>query len=77
MSQLDKQNTGYVNEKNFITNIYASCSDYQLKQLLRFELIPNEVLDEANMQASLAGSMINMRNDKVKSQMYIHSWLNN
>ena len=65
MAQLDSKNTGYINEAQFVKNIKRIYSENQLRQCLRVDLIPNEVLDEANMQPSLAGSRINMRNDRV------------
>ena len=65
MAQLDSKNTGYINEAQFAKNIKRIYSENQLRQFLRVDLIPNEVLDEANMQPSLAGSRINMRNDRV------------
>lgn len=65
MAQLDSKNTGYINEAQFVKNIKRIYSENQLRQFLRVDLIPNEVLDEANMQPSLAGSRINMRNDRV------------
>lgn len=65
MAQLDSKNTGYINEAQFVKNIKRMYSENQLRQFLRVDLIPNEVLDEANMQPSLAGSRINMRNDRV------------
>ena len=65
MSQLDKNNTGFINENQFVANIKREFRPTELKELLNFDLIPVEVLDEVNMQPSLAGSRINLRNDSV------------
>jgi len=65
MSQLDKNNTGFINENQFVANVKREFRPTELKELLNFDLIPVEVLDEVNMQPSLAGSRINLRNDNV------------
>jgi hypothetical protein len=67
MSQLDKNNTGFINENQFVANVKREFRPTELKELLNFDLIPVEVLDEVNMQPSLAGSRINLRNDNVSN----------
>lgn len=66
MKQLDTKKTGSINETQFVTNIIRNYSDNQISEMLKFDLIPNEVLDDANMQPSLSGSQMNMRNDRVE-----------
>lgn len=70
MRQLDTKNTGRINETQFISNIVRNYSDVELSKILKYDLIPNEVLDEANMQPSLAGSQMNMRNERVYFFIY-------
>jgi len=65
MSHLDLNNTGRITENQFVGAIRRKYSDKSLNDMLRFDLIPLEVLDEANMQPSLSGSMVNLNNDKV------------
>jgi hypothetical protein len=65
MSQLDRNNTGKVTENQFVNSIKKEFKVSELRDLLNFDLIPVEVLDEVNMQPSLAGSRVNLRNDKV------------
>ena len=65
MSQLDRNNTGRINENQFVNSIKREFKVSELRDLLNFDLIPAEVLDEVNMQPSLAGSRVNLRSDKV------------
>ena len=67
MSHLDLNNTGRITENQFVGAIRRKYSDKSLNDMLRFDLIPLEVLDEANMQPSLSGSMVNLNNDRVNS----------
>lgn len=63
MKQLDTKRTGHINETQFVTNILRHYPDDQIKNLLDIDIIPPEVLNETNMQASVAGSKLNMRNE--------------
>ncbi len=67
MSHLDLNKTGRITENQFVSAIRRKYSDKILNDMLRFDLIPLEVLDEANMQPSLSGSMVNLNNDRVNS----------
>lgn len=69
MEQLDPDNTKKINEKNFIQNIFANYDREELNYLLKYDLIPNDVLRELNMQPSLPGSQLNMRNTSVIIQI--------
>jgi hypothetical protein len=65
MKQLDTKKTGRINEVQFVTNILRNYSDEDIKRMLDFEIIPPDVLNETNMQPSVAGSRINMRSNNV------------
>ncbi|CAF0728665.1 unnamed protein product [Brachionus calyciflorus] len=69
MNDLDPKKTGKISEKQFVNNILSNYDESQLNSLLKFELIPDEALREANMQPSLAGSQLNMRNQNDKSEL--------
>lgn len=62
MDQLDEKLTGYVSEMQFVQAVKRLYPAFQLSSILKFELIPPEALNEANMQTSVHnGSMMNMR----------------
>jgi hypothetical protein len=45
----------------FISGVQRNISAGELEELLSFEIIPSQVLDEANMLSSLQSSSINVR----------------
>lgn len=63
MKQLDTKRTGHVNETQFVTNVLRHYPEDQLKKILSIELIPPELLDQVNMNPSVAGSHLNMKKD--------------
>lgn len=60
MAQLDPENTGFVTESQFVENVRLNYSDYELNELLTYDLIPSDLLESAHMQQSLPGSNINV-----------------
>lgn len=63
MKQLDTKKTGRINETQFVTNVLRLYPEEQVKKMLDINIIPQDVLNETNMQPSMAGSQLNMRND--------------
>jgi hypothetical protein len=57
---LDINNTGRVSENQFLNSIRRNYSINELNRFLKFDIIPNEVLDEANMQPSVYGSVVSV-----------------
>lgn len=72
MKQLDTKRTGYVNETQFVTNTLRLYPEEELKRLLNIDLIPSELLNETNMNASVAGSRLNMSRRDVNKTNSIH-----
>lgn len=68
MKQFDTKRTGHINETQFVTNALRQHSEEQIKDMLHIDIIPAELLNETNMQPSVAGSHLNMRNDKKVDQ---------
>lgn len=68
MTQMDDRKTGRINESQFVYNIKRIASPNQLKEFLSFNIIPGELLEEVNMQPSLNGSMLSVRNTRVNKQ---------
>ncbi len=66
VSQLDINNTGRINENQFLNSIRRNYSINELNRFLKFDIIPNEVLDEANMQPSVHGSVMSVRSNRVR-----------
>ena len=66
VSQLDINNTGRINENQFLNSIRRNYSINELNMFLKFDIIPNEVLDEANMQQSVNGSVMSVRSNRVR-----------
>jgi hypothetical protein len=62
---LDINNTGRVSENQFLNSIRRNYSINELNRFLKFDIIPNEVLDEANMQPSVYGSVMSVRSNRV------------
>jgi hypothetical protein len=56
MDQLDINKTDKINEKQFVQGIIHNYTDFQLTNLLNFDLIPNEILEDAHKTGSLASS---------------------
>ena len=61
MIQMDDKKTGRINENQFVYNVKRIVSPSQLKDLLKFDLIPTFLLDEVNMQQSVNGSMASLK----------------
>lgn len=55
LNQLDPRNTGKITERAFLSNTRRLYTEKQLRPMLRFELIPYEIVNEVNMQPSVAG----------------------
>lgn len=72
MKQLDTKRTGHINETQFATNILRNYPEEHIKSLLDIEIIPSELLNDSNMQPSVAGSRLNMRND-TNVCLFLHS----
>lgn len=62
MNQLDERKTGRINEDQFVYNVKRIVAPNQLKEFLKFEIIPSDLIDEAHMEPSISGSMISLRN---------------
>lgn len=60
MAQLDPENSGFVTEAQFVENVKLNYSDYELNELLTYDLIPRDLLESAHMQQSLPGSNLNL-----------------
>ncbi len=71
MIQLDPDLTGFVTEPQFIENVKLNYSEYELDQILSFDLIPSELLDSAHMQQSLPGSNINVDSNSNLKQVCV------
>lgn len=63
MKQLDTKRTGHINETQFVANVQRHYPEDQLRKALNIDIIPPELLDEANMNPSVAGSRFNMKKD--------------
>lgn len=73
MDDLDPENKGKINETNFVNNILNIYdNEDQLRDLLRFDLIPDEALREAHMEPSLPGSQLNMRKTSVNNYLLLN-----
>ncbi len=68
---MDERKTGRVNENQFVYNAKRIASPSQLKELLNFDLIPPVLLDEVNMQPSVGGSLISVRNSRVYGVLFL------
>lgn len=60
MAQIDPESTGFVTESQFVENVKVNYSDYELNELLTYDLIPTDLLESAHMQQTLPGSNINV-----------------
>lgn len=65
MEQLDPNDTNNIDEKNFVGNIFANYNREELSYYLKYDLIPDDLLNELRMQPSQHGSQLNMRNTNV------------
>lgn len=53
---------GLIDRQQFITGVQRQIPPDELEELLRFDIIPAQLLDEANMLPSLQSSSTNLRN---------------
>lgn len=72
MEQLDPNNTNKIDEKSFIGNIFANYEREELDFYLKYNLIPDDLLNELKMQPSQSGSQLNMRNTNVTFKKYLN-----
>lgn len=62
MYQMDERKTGKISENAFIYNVKRLIPPRQLESYLKFDIIPPEIMESVNMEPSISGSMISMRN---------------
>lgn len=64
MSQLDPDRTGKILEMQFVTNTLKNYDEYELSEILIIDLIPNEALEQLNIEPKLSSDKNTSNNNQ-------------